>query len=58
MTKNVFYFMLKALFIFHIFSGYVEKRLDKKTKVNFKLFNVTDWTINNYNTYFAEYLKK
>ena len=28
--------------------GYVEKRLDKKAKVNFKIYNVTDWTINNY----------
>ena len=41
MMKNVFYFMLKALFFLEIFTflfwffGYVEKQLDKKGKVNF-----------------------
>ena len=50
--KNAFYFMLKALFILEIFKflswlfGYVEKRLDKKVKVNFKIYDVTDWTTN------------
>ena len=39
MIKNVFYFMLKALFILEIFTflsllfGFVEKRLDKNVKV-------------------------
>ena len=27
--------------------GYKEKRLDKKGKVNFKIFEITDWTTNN-----------
>ena len=43
MTKNAFYFMLKALFVLEIFRflsrifDCVEKRLDKKAKVNFKI---------------------
>ena len=57
MTKNAFYFMLKALFVLEIFtflSGtfcYVEKRLDKKGIVNFKTQGITDWATNNYNTH-------
>ena len=52
------YFMLKTLFILEIFTlswlfGYVEKRLDKKTNVNFKINNVADWTANNYDTHIA-----
>ena len=41
--ENAFYFMLKALLFLKIFTflsrlfGYVEKRLDKKAKVNFKI---------------------
>ena len=40
--------MLKALFALELFSfwslhfGYVEKWLDKKTKVKFKIYDVTD----------------
>ena len=62
--KNAFYFMLKALFVLEIITffsslfGYVEKRLDKKAMVNFKIYDVTDWTTNNYITYNAQYLKK
>ena len=63
MIKNAFYFMLKALFVFEIFTflswlfGYVEKRLDKKVMVNFKIYDFTDWTRNNYNTHIAQYIK-
>ena len=45
MMKNAFYFMFKALFVLEIFTflsrpfGYVEKRLDQKTKVNFRLIS-------------------
>ena len=48
--KNPFYFMLKALLVLEIFKflswlfGYVEKRLDKKAKVNFKNYDVIGWT--------------
>ena len=60
--KYAFYFMLKALFVLEIFKflpwlfGYVEKRLDKKTKVNFKIYGVTDWTKNNYSTCIVQFL--
>ena len=42
-----FYFLLKALFVLKIFQvlsslfGYVEKRLDKKANVNFKIHDIT-----------------
>ena len=47
MKKNTFYFILKDLFVFKIFKcldffGHVEKRVDKKAKVNFKIYNVTN----------------
>ena len=56
--------MLKALFVLETFTilswlfGYVEKRLYKKAKVNFKIYDVTDRTASNYNTHIAQYLKK
>ena len=46
-----FYLYLPWLF------GHVEKRLDKKVKINFKIYDVTDWTTNNYNTHIAKYLE-
>ena len=48
MKNTAFYFMLKALFVFEIFTflswlfGYVEKWLDKKAVVNFKIYDFTD----------------
>ena len=62
--ENTFYFMLKALFVLEIFTflswlfGYVEKWLDKKAVINFRIYGVTDWTTNNYNTYISLCLKK
>ena len=47
MMKNAFYFTLKGLFLLKIFKflsglfGYVEKPLDLKDKVNFKIYDVT-----------------
>ena len=64
MMKLAFYVMLKALFVFEIFTflskvfDYIEKHLDKKYVVNFKIYDVTDWTTNNYITHIAQYLKK
>ena len=55
--KNAFYFTLKALFVYEIFTfltwlfGYVEKRLDKKVMLNFKISDATDWATNNDNTH-------
>ena len=65
MMKNSFYFMSESLFVLEMFTflsrpfGYVEKRLDKKAKTNFEIYNVTaKWTASNYNTHIAQYLKK
>ena len=65
MMKNNSYFMLKALFVLKVFKflcfllfGYVGKRLYNKAKINFKLYDVTDWETNNYNTHISQYLKK
>ena len=47
MINNSFNFMVKALFILKIFKilssvfGQVEKRLDKKGKANFKIYDIT-----------------
>ena len=62
--KNAFYFILKVLFVLKIFTifpdffGYVEKRLDNKSKVNFKTYDVASWNTNNYNKHIVRYLKK
>ena len=62
--KNAFYFVLKALSFSEIFTllswlfGYVEKQLDEKVMVNFKIYDVTDWTTNNHNTRITQYLKR
>ena len=52
MMKNVFYFMLKALFVYEMFTfwscffRYVEKQLYNKAMVSFEIYDVTDWTAN------------
>ena len=38
--------------------AHVVKRLDKKSKVDLKIYDVIDWTANNYNTHITQYLKK
>ena len=49
LMENAFYFTWKALFVLKIFKplswlyGHVEKRLDWKGKVNFKIYGVTIW---------------
>ena len=63
MMKHAFYFILKAFFVLEIFTYllwlfvYVEKRLDKKAKLNFKIFDITKWTTNSYNRYIAQSFK-
>ena len=60
--KNAFYFILKALFVLKILKflswlfGHVEKRLDQKNKINFKIYDFTAWLTNNYSPYIAQYL--
>ena len=34
--------------------GYAEKGLDKKAMINFKIYEVTDWATNNYNTHITQ----
>ena len=64
MMKNAFYFTLKAIFILEIFKflfwlfGHVGKRLDKKPKINSKIYDVTNWVTDSYDTYIARYLKE
>ena len=51
--KNAFSFILKALFILKIFKflswlfGHDEKRLDKKDKINFKIYDITTYISRN-----------
>ena len=64
MMKNALYIILKAYFVLEIFKilslhfGHVEKLIYKNGQVNFKLYDVIDWTTNNYNTHIDQYLKK
>ena len=60
MMKNIFYFMLKAIFVHKIFSMtfVLTFWIDKKAMVNLKFYDVTDWTINSSNTHIVQYLKK
>ena len=62
MMKNVFNSYWKLfLFLFNIVSwlfGDLGKQLDKKAKVEFKIYDVTEWETNNYNTHTAQYIKK
>ena len=57
MMKNAFYLTSKALFIHKIFKflswhfGHVAKWLEKKNRVNFKIYGVTVWLSNNCNTH-------
>ena len=54
--KNAVYFTLKSLFVLEIFQfllwtfSHVGKRLDKKTKLNFKIYDVTQWIRSHYHT--------
>ena len=53
MMRNPFYFTLKAFFVLKMFKflsqffSQVEKQLDQKDKVNFKIFDVTTQETNN-----------
>ena len=64
MNKNAFYFILKDLCSWDIkifvliFFGHVGKRLDKKAKVNFEIYDTIYLEINNYNSHIAQYLNK
>ena len=60
--KNAFYFILKAPFVLKIFHfcpnffGHAGKQLDN-AKFKFKIYDVTIWLANNFNTHTTRYLK-
>ena len=62
--ENHFLFHVKSSFcswdinIFVLPFCFCRKRLDEKAKVNFKNYDVTDWTTNNYVTDIVQYLNK
>ena len=53
MMKSASYFMLKALFILKIFTFFSYHF--GHAGVNFKIYDVTDWTANTYYTHTAQY---
>ena len=55
-SQNIFLLLKFLNFCPHYF-GHVGKRIDEKVKVIFKLYDVKDWEINNYNTNIDQYLK-
>ena len=55
---ETFFSFLRFLKFCPYFLDHVGKRLDKKAKGYFKIYDVTDWTANNFNTHNAQYLKK
>ena len=63
MKEMTFHFMLKALFVLKIFNflsrcfGHAGKQLDKKAKVDCKVYDLTDWQTK-YSTHTAQYLIK
>ena len=63
MMKNAFYVTLKAHLVLQMFKflseffGNVRIRLDKKVKVNFKIYDVIYWETNDCCTHIAQYLQ-
>ena len=68
MMKNAFYFIFLfrlQLFLFSRYliflfwlSGQVERQLNSKDKVNFKIYGATTWLTSNYDTHIIQYLTK
>ena len=62
--KNAFCFILNALFFLKRFKlcleffGHVGKLLDKKAKLNFKIYDIINWKTNSYNSHIPQSLKK
>ena len=63
--KDPLYFELNAFFILKLFGFLnrlffvnVGKQLEKKSKINFKIYEIKDWETNNCNTPIACYLKR
>ena len=49
---------LRYLNYFANFWGHVKKRLDKKAKVNIKIYDITDWETNNCYKHIAQYVSQ
>ena len=59
MIKNVFYFILKALFVLKIFTFYIDFLIMwLENRVKFKIYDVTTWLKNNCKTHITQYLTK
>ena len=62
--RLLFLSILKSLLFLEIFTflswrfSYIEKRFDTKVEVVFKIYEVKDWTTNNYNIQTAKYIQK
>ena len=56
-SEELFSFLRYLNFCLDFF-GHVGKRLDKKLKVNLKIYVVTAWLTNYYNTHIGQYIKK
>ena len=52
-----FYCKISFKFLSQLFD-HVGKRLDKKERLNFKIYDVKVWEINNYNTHIVQYLTR
>ena len=55
MLKTIFF--LKKFTVLPCDFGYAKNPLDKKAIVNYKIYDVTCWTRNNYNLRITLYLK-
>ena len=64
MMKIALYQILEALFVLKLFKflldffAYARKGIDKKAKVNFKIYDFINWETNNQNKQIAQYLKR
>ena len=56
-SEKLFSFLRYSQFCPDFFS-YIGKQLDRKAKVNFKIYDVTNWNTKSYNKHIARYLKK
>ena len=62
--KQAFYIPLKVLFVFKMIKflpglfGHAERRLDRKSKIDFKNDDVTTWETNICNKNIVQYLQK
>ena len=56
--EKLFSFLRYLHFCLDFFSYEEKNRLHIKVKLNSKIYDVTDWTANNYNIHIAQHLKK